>query len=145
LKQNAKQRRGPTPNDFAIPPQGARRGRYPIQDQEHAIASLAKVDAEGTAEEKRKVHNAVRKRYPNLRPDPARPDPAARPDGGRPDAGRPDMARADGGRPDAGRPDMARADGGRADTGRANERSSIPGGQVPVPRIESGRTPSKTF
>jgi hypothetical protein len=66
LKQSAKQRRALSSNDFAIPPQGARRGKYPIQDQEHAIAALARVDVDGTSEEKRKVRAAVRKRYPNL-------------------------------------------------------------------------------
>jgi hypothetical protein len=120
LKQNGKQRRTPASNDFAIPPQGARRGRYPIQNQEQAVAALARVDAEGTAEEKRKVHSAVRKRYPNLRPDADRSDGLGRPDSGHPDAG------------------------------RVGERSSLPAGrapasQVPVPRIESGRTPSKAF
>jgi hypothetical protein len=66
LKLNAKQRRALSSNEFAIPPQGARRGRYPIPDQAHAIAALARVDADGTAEEKRKVRAAIRKRYPDL-------------------------------------------------------------------------------
>jgi hypothetical protein len=66
LKQNEKQRRGASAQDFAIPPQGARRGKYPIPDQARAVEALARVDAEGTAEEKRKVRAAIRKRYPNL-------------------------------------------------------------------------------
>jgi hypothetical protein len=66
LKQSAKQRRAVSAKDFAIPPQGAHRGRYPIPDQAHAMEALAKVEADGTADEKRKVRAAVRKRYPNL-------------------------------------------------------------------------------
>lgn len=66
MKQNAKQRRADSAKDFAIPPQGARRGRYPIPDQAHAVTALAKVEADGTPEEKRKVRAAVRKRYPDL-------------------------------------------------------------------------------
>jgi hypothetical protein len=119
LKQSAKQRRA-TSNDFAIPPQGGRRGKYPIPDRAHAIEALAKVDAEGTPEEKRKVHAAVRKRYPDL---------------------------AVGQRPETDRSEAGRPDAGRSDAGRLGEQSSFPAGQAQLPgqRRESGRTPSNTF
>ena len=75
MKQNAKQRRALSSKDFAIPPQGAHRGRYPIPDQAHAIEALARVDADGTPEERRKVRAAIRKRYPNLPSSQTDPQP----------------------------------------------------------------------
>jgi hypothetical protein len=102
LKLNAKQRRALSSNDFAIPAQGARRGRYPIPDQAHAVAALARVDADGTPEERRKVRAAIRKRYPDL--------PSSQGD-----------PRSDAGRADA-RSDERRADA-RSDAGQANGRS----------------------
>lgn len=104
MKLNAKQRRALSSNEFAIPPQGARRGRYPIPDQAHAIAALARVDADGTAEEKRKVRAAIRKRYPNL--PSSQGDPHS--DAGQADA-RPDPRQADGRQTDA-RSDAHHAD-----------------------------------
>ena len=113
MKQNAKQRRALSSNDFAIPPQGARRGRYPIPDQAHAVEALARVDADGTPEEKRKVHAAVRKRYPDL--PSSHSDP--RPDANRADA-RPDARQADA-RADANRADV------RSDANRVDVRSGV--------------------
>lgn len=113
MKQNAKQRRALSSNDFAIPPQSARRGRYPIPDQAHAVEALARVDADGTPEEKRKVHAAVRKRYPDL--------PSSHSDP-RPDANRSD-ARSDANRVDA-RPDARQADA-RSDANRVDARSGV--------------------
>jgi hypothetical protein len=123
LKQSAKQRRALSSNDFAIPPQGARRGKYPIPDQEHAIAALARVDADGSSEEKRKVRAAVRKRYPNLASSQGDP----RSDTGRASA-----------RDDAGRA-STRDDAGRAST-RDDAGADI---SVPAPRQESDAAHAK--
>lgn len=57
-----KQRKRLPDRDFAIPERRA----YPIQDIAHARNALARVSAYGTPEEKRRVHDAVRKRYPGL-------------------------------------------------------------------------------
>jgi hypothetical protein len=95
LKQSAKQRRAVSAKDFAIPPQGAHRGRYPIPDQAHAMEALAKVEADGTADEKRKVRAAVRKRYPNL--------PSGQAESGQAESGQAESGRADR------NPDAARA------------------------------------
>ena len=46
---------------FAIPPD-----RYPIHDEAHARNALARVSQHGTPEEKRKVRNAVKRRYPHI-------------------------------------------------------------------------------
>jgi hypothetical protein len=53
---------------FAIPASISASGvpEYPIHDQAHAVAALARVETNGTAKEKALVRNAVRKAYPNL-------------------------------------------------------------------------------
>jgi hypothetical protein len=110
LKVNAKQRRAQSSNDFAIPPQGARRGKYPIPDQAHAVAALARVDADGTPEERRKVRAAIRKRYPDLPSSQG----GQHSDAGRANAnGREDASHADA-RPDT-RHEEARSGASRAD------------------------------
>ena len=49
-------------SDFALPGR-----RYPIHNLTHAQNALARVEENGTPEEKRRVRAAVRKRYPSLR------------------------------------------------------------------------------
>ncbi len=46
---------------FALPGR-----RYPIHDISHARNALARVDANGTPDERRKVRAAVYRRYPQL-------------------------------------------------------------------------------
>ena len=41
--------------------------RYPIHDISHARNALARVSQHGTSEEKKKVRNAVYRKYPSLR------------------------------------------------------------------------------
>ncbi|MDA8356965.1 MAG: hypothetical protein M0Z95_11925 [Actinomycetota bacterium] len=59
---SAKARNKLSDRDFAIPERRA----YPIQDIAHARDALARVSAYGTPEEKKRVHEAVRRRYPAL-------------------------------------------------------------------------------
>lgn len=47
---------------FAIP---ATRD-YPIMDKEHAVDALARVEANGTPQQKAQVKAAVKRRYPDL-------------------------------------------------------------------------------
>lgn len=47
---------------FAIPSQR----KYPIPDKAHAVDALARVDANGTSQEKAQVRAAVRRRFPDL-------------------------------------------------------------------------------
>lgn len=47
---------------FAIP---ATR-QYPIHDKAHAVDALARVDANGTSQQKAMVRAAVRRKYPDL-------------------------------------------------------------------------------
>lgn len=58
---------------FAIPSKRA----YPIHDRAHAIDALARVDANGTPQEKAQVRAAVRRRYPDLPSSKGKGDSAA--------------------------------------------------------------------
>jgi hypothetical protein len=49
-------------SSFAIPERRA----YPIHDITHARNALARVSQHGSAEEKRRVRAAVRRRYPSI-------------------------------------------------------------------------------
>jgi len=46
---------------FALPGR-----RYPIHDEEHARAALARVQQHGSPEERRAVETAVKRRYPHM-------------------------------------------------------------------------------
>lgn len=59
-----KQRKRLPKSAFAIP----EKRKYPIQDIAHARNTLARVSAYGTPEEKRRVRNAVYRKYPQLNP-----------------------------------------------------------------------------
>jgi len=48
-------------SDFALPDR-----RYPIHDEAHARNALARVSQHGSADEKKKVRAAVKRRYPNI-------------------------------------------------------------------------------
>jgi len=48
--------------NFALPGR-----RYPINDKNHAINALARVEQNGTSEEKKKVKAKVYKKYPSLK------------------------------------------------------------------------------
>jgi len=50
-------------NNFALPDER----KYPIQDIAHARNALARVEQNGTPEEKKKVKAAVYRKYPSLR------------------------------------------------------------------------------
>lgn len=52
--------------NFAIPEKAPGPGSYPIHDLAHARNALARVSAEGTPEEKRRVRAAVYAKYPQL-------------------------------------------------------------------------------
>ena len=58
----AEQRRRLPDSAFAIPERRA----YPIHDIEHARNALARVAQHGTPEEKRRVHRAVKRRFPSI-------------------------------------------------------------------------------
>lgn len=60
-KLTAEERKRLPESAFALPGR-----RYPIHDEEHARDALARVAANGTAEEKRKVKAAVHMRYPEI-------------------------------------------------------------------------------
>jgi hypothetical protein len=49
-------------SNFAIPD----RKSYPIHDASHARNALSRVSQHGTAEEKKKVRAAVKRRYPGI-------------------------------------------------------------------------------
>ena len=51
--------------NFAIPSER----KYPIHDISHARNALARVSQHGTPDEKKKVQNAVYRKYPSLKPD----------------------------------------------------------------------------
>ena len=57
----AKRRNRLPANDFALPGR-----RYPIEDKAHARAALARVSANGSPHEKKKVRAAVHRKYPDL-------------------------------------------------------------------------------
>ena len=58
----AKDRKKLGKKSFALP--GKR--KYPIPDKAHARNALARVAQHGTADEKKKVRAAVRKRFPSI-------------------------------------------------------------------------------
>lgn len=49
-------------NQFAIP----KTRQYPIPDKAHAVDALARVDKNGTPQEKAMVRAAVKRRFPDL-------------------------------------------------------------------------------
>lgn len=59
---STKNRKKLSRKSFALP--GKR--KYPIPDKSHARNALARVAQHGTPEEKKKVRNAVVKRFPSL-------------------------------------------------------------------------------
>lgn len=59
---NAKERNALPNSAFALPGR-----RYPIHDEAHARAALARVKEFGTSEEKVRVRNAVKRRYPDMK------------------------------------------------------------------------------
>jgi len=61
-KLTPKKRKALPKEDFAIPEER----KYPVNDEAHARNALARVAASGTAEEKRRVRNKVKKKYPNI-------------------------------------------------------------------------------
>lgn len=61
----AKERNKLADSDFAIPEKRA----YPIHDKDHAIDAIQKVDTFGSPEEKKRVKEAVHKRYPDIEID----------------------------------------------------------------------------
>ncbi|MFC4906033.1 hypothetical protein [Actinomadura gamaensis] len=65
-KLNAEERRELSPDEFGIPPHDGKPGKYPIENREHAVAALGRVDRFGTPEEKEQVRKAVAERYPDL-------------------------------------------------------------------------------
>jgi hypothetical protein len=58
----AKRRNALPDSKFALPGQ-----RYPIDTQARGRAALARVAADGTPSEQRRVRAAVRKRYPGMK------------------------------------------------------------------------------
>lgn len=58
----AKERNALPKSSFAIPEQRA----YPIHNESHARDALARVAANGTPDEKRRVRAAVHRRYPDM-------------------------------------------------------------------------------
>jgi hypothetical protein len=61
-KLTTKKRNALPKSAFAIPETES----YPIHDEAHARNALARVSANGTAEEKRRVRAAVHSRYPQI-------------------------------------------------------------------------------
>jgi len=61
-KLTTKMRKNLPASAFAIP---ATR-EYPIMDKAHAVDALARVNADGTPQQKAQVRAAVKRRYPNL-------------------------------------------------------------------------------
>ena len=57
----AKKRNRLSSGDFALPGR-----RYPIEDRAHARAALARISANGTPAEVKKVRRAVHRKYPDL-------------------------------------------------------------------------------
>ena len=58
---SAAQRKALPASDFALPG-----GRYPIEDQGHAMAALSRVSQFGTSAEQARVRAAVASRYPGM-------------------------------------------------------------------------------
>ena len=64
---NAKGRKALPSDSFALPGGGPKGSdAYPLTDQDHAVAALARVAANGTPAEKALVRAAVRKKFPDL-------------------------------------------------------------------------------
>lgn len=63
MKLNAASRKRLKSSDFAIPSKRA----YPIPDEGHAKAALARVDEFGTPAERAKVRAAIRRKFPNMK------------------------------------------------------------------------------
>ena len=64
---NAKGRKALPSDSFALPGGGPHDSdAYPLPDQAHAVAALARVAANGTPAEKAKVRAAVRSKFPDL-------------------------------------------------------------------------------
>jgi glycosyltransferase involved in cell wall biosynthesis len=61
-KLSAKSRKKLPKSDFAIPEER----KYPVTDKAHAANAMARVAANGTVEEKRRVKNKVKQKYPDL-------------------------------------------------------------------------------
>jgi hypothetical protein len=61
-KLSSKARKKLKTSTFAIPERRA----YPLNDASHARNALARVSQHGTAEEKKKVRAAVKRRYPGI-------------------------------------------------------------------------------
>lgn len=53
-------------SDFAIPDKAPGPGSYPIPDEAHARDALARVAANGDAEEQAKVRAAVKRKFPEI-------------------------------------------------------------------------------
>jgi hypothetical protein len=53
-------------SQFVFPERAPGPGSYPIPDEAHARNALARVSQHGTAEEKRRVRAAVRRRFPEI-------------------------------------------------------------------------------
>lgn len=62
----AAQRRRLPRRSFAIPEKAPGPGSYPIPDKAHARNALARVAQHGSPEEKRRVREAVHRRYPGI-------------------------------------------------------------------------------
>ena len=53
-------------SDFAIPSKAPGPGSYPIPDEAHASDALARVQADGSPEERRQVYAAVKRKFPEI-------------------------------------------------------------------------------
>jgi len=62
-KLTYKQRKNLPSSDFVFPKEHA----YPIPDKAHARNALARVSANGTPEEKKKVRAAVKRKFPGIK------------------------------------------------------------------------------
>lgn len=60
-KLTARGRKRIKPSNFALPGR-----RYPIHDRTHARAALAMVTKHGTSSEKKRVRNAVARKFPTM-------------------------------------------------------------------------------
>lgn len=70
-KLTSRDRRRLPSSDFALPGKGEGKegkgsGSYPIPDEAHARAALARVAEFGTAEEKAEVRRKVREKFPSM-------------------------------------------------------------------------------
>lgn len=65
-KLDTKQRRALPDSQFAIPEKAPGSGSYPIPDENHARDALSRVSANGSEDEKSRVHAAVKRKFPNI-------------------------------------------------------------------------------